>query len=94
MKVYKPTRKALVSGAFGSDDDRIVFLGDGSAALFNKGVLIQSDVLYGRPDSHCVETDESVPVELVTSSQELRHIDKHGIKLPFKVSLQLSPQGV
>lgn len=88
MKVYKPTLKALRKNAFSSVDDRIVFLGDGSVALFNKDVLIQSDMLYKKPDSHCEETDETLPLVLFTSEQELRHINTHKISLPFAVSLR------
>lgn len=84
MIVYKGSPKALRKGAWAADD-RFVFLGDGTVATWKGDTLVQSDVLYRRPDSHCVATDELLPTELKCSALEAGHIKRNDIKLPFKL---------
>lgn len=91
MIVYKPSAKAIKNKAF-NQTDRVVFLGDGSAALYNGSRLIQSDVLYKKPDSHLVRTDEAVPSELVCSNHEKDHVVRNGIKLPFTLITDEAPR--
>ena len=79
--VYKATSKALRAGAL-SVEDRLVFLGDGSAMLFQGDRLVQSDLVYRRPDSHVVVTSETVPAVLRASKFEIDHVKRHGIHLP------------
>jgi hypothetical protein len=86
--VYKATEKALKKNVF-KPDDRFVFLsgtGAGSIALWNGNKLVQSDVMYRKPDSHCTPTDELLPKSLVASKNEIQHIKDHNIALPFGVT--------
>lgn len=81
-QVYRPSKKALSKNVFDSSD-RLIFLGDGTAVMFNGDRLVVPDLLYKRPDSHVVVTTEPIPRELKVSKQQLEHIKSNGIKLPF-----------
>lgn len=82
--VYKGSAKALRKGAW-SPNDRFVFLGDGTVAVWVDDTLVQSDVLYKRPDSHCEATNEPLPTVLRCPQRELDHVNRNKIQLPFKL---------
>lgn len=79
--VYKATAKAIRKGVM-TADDRLILLGDGTAMLFCKGHLIQSDVTYKGKDSHIVATDEPLPEALHITKRELAHIQDNAIAIP------------
>lgn len=80
--VYQPSAKALRKGALHAGD-RLVFLGDGSAAYWRGDMLFQSDLLYRKPDSHVEATTERLPQSLYATRYELDHIRINNITLPF-----------
>lgn len=82
--VYAPTPKGVRNAKF-HPDDRIVFLGDGSVVVYRGDQLIQSDVLYRRPDSHLQLTEERLPTELKATDREKIHVKDNKIQLPFKL---------
>lgn len=82
--VYEPTKKALLRGAF-EQGDRLILLGDGSAALWNGDTLKQSDLMYRRPDSHIRATKEPLPAFKLASVNEIDHVKRNNIKLPFQL---------
>ncbi len=70
---------------------RLIFLGNGSACVYSGSTLIQSDLLYTKPDSHVESTNESIPTYLFCGEKERIHIETNKIKLPFKIMQEEVP---
>ena len=82
MVIYKPTTKAIKKKAL--DENCRLILHDGIALLFNTdGRIEQCDLLYSKPDSHLVATDEKLEqYKFSITSTELFHAQKNGVWLP------------
>lgn len=85
MIVYKFSAKAVRRGH--DPQARFVFLGGGSAAVWARGELVQSDLAYRAPDSHSEATGEPLPPKLRVSERELRHVEDNNIALPFTLEV-------
>ena len=55
--------------------------------LYNGVKLLQSDLLYKKPDSHVEITNETLPDFLIATKNEFDHIQRNKIELPVEIRL-------
>lgn len=82
--VYKPSAKGLREAKF-DPNERLIFYGTDTALIYNGDRVVQSDLMYRKPDSHLTQVDEQVPTPLKIDKSELAHVRRHNLQLPVEV---------